>query len=238
MNVVIAARDDEAGTAAAGEIREQACGACVFHRCDVSEAAEVKALVRFAAETFQRVDVLVNNAGYMPAHADACDMPLDAYEQVLRTNLFGAFYGCKYAIPHLRKTGGSIVNISSILAEVGQEQTAGYTSAKGGLDSLTRTLAIEEARHGVRVNCILPGHIVTELFWKEKQRAADPQEYERSASQSSWMGRGGMPLEVGTTALFLASPWAGYITGAMIPVTGAFELGAGQKIYRKAKEAE
>ena len=90
--------------------------------------------------------------------------------------------------------------------------------------TLTRTIAIEEARHGVRVNAILPGHIVTELFLTEKARVADPEEYERRCNSYSWLGRAGTAEEVGTTALFLASSWAGYITGACIMVSGGLEF--------------
>ena len=150
---------------------------------------------------------------------------------VLSANLAGVFYGCKYAIPHLRKTKGSIVNMSSAIARLGQEQTAGYSSTKGGIVTMTKTIAIEEARNGVRVNVVLPGHIITELFEIEKARAADPQAYEDRCNNYSWLGRGGTAEEVGKTVLFLASSWAGFITGASIMVSGGIELGTIPKKY-------
>ena len=90
---------------------------------------------------------------------------------------------------------------------------------------------IEEARHGVRVNAILPGHIVTELFLKEKERSADPEAYEARCNSYSWLGRGGTPEEIGKVALFLASSWAGFMTGASVMVSGGLEFGTMPKYY-------
>ena len=158
--------------------------------------------------------------------------------RVLATNLMGEFYGCKFATPHLRKTKGSIINMSSILSKVGQEQTAGYSSTKGGINSMTQTIAIEEARHGVRVNAICPGHIMTEIVYKEMERVADPEAYLDRCNHYSWLGRGGQPEEVGTAALFLASSWAGYITGVTLNVSGGMEFGTIPKYYAFDASAE
>ena len=144
MRVVIAARRKEKGEAAAAELNAMGKGECVFFQCDVSNPDQVKALVEFAVERYGRLDTMVNNAGYNPIHMDACDMSIESYQRVLGTNLMGEFYGCKFAIPHLRKTKGSIINMSSILSKVGQEQTAGYSSTKGGINSMTQTIAIED----------------------------------------------------------------------------------------------
>ena len=181
---------------------------------------------------------MVNNAGYNPIHMDACDMSIESYQRVLATNLMGEFYGCKFAIPHLRKTKGSIINMSSILSKVGQEQTAGYSSTKGGINSMTQTIAIEEARHGVRVNAICPGHIMTEIVYKEMERVADPEAYLDRCNHYSWLGRGGQPEEVGTAALFLASSWASYITGVTLNVSGGMEFGTIPKYYAFDASAE
>lgn len=231
MNVVISARREEKGIAAAAEVTARGGGKCVFFRCDVSDPKQVQALVDFAVKTFGKLDTMVNNAGYVPPHLDACDMPVESYLDVLHTNLAGEFYGCKYAIPHLRKTKGSIINMSSVLAVVGQEQTAGYSSTKGGINSMTQTIAIEEARHGVRVNAIMPGHIVTELFLKEKERAPDPEAYTARCDGYAWLGRGGTSEEIGKVALFLASSWAGFMTGACVMVSGGLEFGTMPKYY-------
>lgn len=238
MNVVIAARRRELGEKAAGELNGRGGGECVFFPCDVSRPEQVEALVNYAVERYGRLDGIVNNAGYVPAHMDACDMSVESYQKVLACNLMGEFYGCKYAIPHLRKTKGAIVNMSSIIARVGQEQTAGYSSTKGGIISLTQTLAIEEARHGVRVNAICPGHIVTDLFLNEMKKVADPEAYAERCNHYSWMGRGGTPEEIGAAALFLLSPWASYITGVALNVSGGMEFGTIPKYYAFDASAE
>ena len=238
MNVVMAARRKEKGEAAAAELNAAGKGECTFFQCDVSDPDQVKALIDFALEKYGRLDTMVNNAGYNPIHMDACDMSIESYQRVLATNLMGEFYGCKFAIPHLRKTKGSIINMSSILSKVGQEQTAGYSSTKGGINSMTQTIAIEEARHGVRVNAICPGHIMTEIVYKEMERVADPEAYLDRCNHYSWLGRGGQPEEVGTAALFLASSWASYITGVTLNVSGGMEFGTIPKYYAFDASAE
>ena len=238
MNVVLAARRKEKGEAAAAELNAAGKGECTFFQCDVSDPDQVKALIDFAVEKYGRLDTMVNNAGYNPIHMDACDMSIESYQRVLATNLMGEFYGCKFAIPHLRKTKGSIINMSSILSKVGQEQTAGYSSTKGGINSMTQTIAIEEARHGVRVNAICPGHIMTEIVYKEMERVADPEAYLDRCNHYSWLGRGGQPEEVGTAALFLASSWASYITGVTLNVSGGMEFGTIPKYYAFDASAE
>ena len=244
MKVVIAARREDEGTEAARNLSSRGNGECVFFKCDVTEPDEVKALVDFTVNKYGQLDAIVNNAGYVPTHLDCCDMPIESYQDVIKCNLMGEFYGCHYAIPHLRKTKGSIVNMSSIISKVGQEQTCGYSSTKGGINSLTQTLSIEEARYGVRVNAICPGHIVTDLFINEMKKVADPEAYAERCNHYSWLGRGGTPEEVGKTALFLISPWAGYITGVCLNVSGGMEFGTIPKYYafdaskEKMKEAE
>lgn len=238
MNVVLAARRKEKGEAAAAELNAAGKGECTFFQCDVSDSDQVKALIDFAVEKYGRLDTMVNNAGYNPIHMDACDMSIESYQRVLATNLMGEFYGCKFAIPHLRKTKGSIINMSSILSKVGQEQTAGYSATKGGINSMTQTIAIEEARHGVRVNAICPGHIMTEIVYKEMERVADPEAYLDRCNHYSWLGRGGQPEEVGTAALFLASSWASYITGVTLNVSGGMEFGTIPKYYAFDASAE
>ena len=238
MNVVLAARRKEKGEAAAAELNAAGKGECTFFQCDVSDPDQVKALIDFAVEKYGRLDTMVNNAGYNPIHMDACDMSIESFQRVLATNLMGEFYGCKFAIPHLRKTKGSIINMSSILSKVGQEQTAGYSATKGGINSMTQTIAIEEARHGVRVNAICPGHIMTEIVYKEMDRVADPEAYLDRCNHYSWLGRGGQPEEVGTAALFLASSWASYITGVTLNVSGGMEFGTIPKYYAFDASAE
>lgn len=237
MNVVIG-DINEAGADTAKMITAKGGGECLFKKCDVSKPEQVEALVKFAVDTYGQLDAIVNNAGYVPTHLDCADMPIESYQDVVACNLMGEFYGCHYAIPHLRKTKGAIVNMSSIISKVGQEQTCGYSSTKGGINSLTQTLSIEEGRHGVRVNAICPGHIITELFLNEMRKVADPEAYEERCNHYSWFGRGGLPEEIGKTALFLISPWASYITGVTLNVSGGMEFGTMPKYYAFDVSAE
>lgn len=237
MNVVIG-DINPAGEETAKEITAKGGGECLFKQCDVSKPEQVEALVNFAVDTYGQLDAIVNNAGYVPTHFDCADMPIKSYQDVVACNLMGEFYGCHYAIPHLRKTKGAIVNMSSIISKVGQEQTCGYSSTKGGINSLTQTLSIEEGRHGVRVNAICPGHIITELFLNEMRKVADPEAYEERCNHYSWFGRGGLPEEIGKTALFLISPWASYITGVTLNVSGGMEFGTMPKYYAFDVSAE
>ena len=225
VNVVIAARRSAVGEEKARELTDRGGGKCLFRQCDVAVPEQVEALVRFAVDRFGGLDAMVNNAGIEPGHPLTKDVEPAAFNEIIQINLSGMFYGCKYAIPHLRKTKGSIVNMSSVLARVGQEKTTAYSASKGAIISMSQTISIEEAPYGVRVNVICPGHIVTDIYHAKKARQPDPEAYERLCNSYSWLGRGGTPEEIGKVALFLCSSWAGFITGASIMVTGGLEFG-------------
>lgn len=231
VNVVIAEKNVRSGEKAAADLNHRGGGNALFFGVDVSQPDQVEALMEFTLRELGRLDTLINNAGFQHAHHTASDMPLEAFHDTLRVNLTGAFYCCKYAIPPLRLTRGSIINMSSILSQVAQEGTAAYTASKGGIISMTKAIAIEEARHGVRVNAICPGHIITPLYHEIKSRSPDPEAYEERCNNYSWTGRGGTPEDIGKVALFLASSWADYVTGTHINVTGALELGTMPKQY-------
>jgi NAD(P)-dependent dehydrogenase (short-subunit alcohol dehydrogenase family) len=104
-----------------------------------------------------------------------------------------------------------------------------YTSIKAAIITLTKSLAIDEARNGVRVNVVVPGHIETEMFEQEKRRVENPQEYVEICNRSQWLGRGGKPEEVGYACLYLASEYAGFVTGSEFAISGGFEIGNGPK---------
>ena len=229
-NVVISARRKEAGMKTEQEINSATEGTCRFYQCDVTKPEEIKAMVEYAAEKLGRIDCIINNAGYTPPGKPIDDIDIEDFNDLLKTNLISVFAGCKYALPYIRSNKGSIINISSILGAVGQEGSSIYTATKGGIISLTKSLAIDEARNQVRVNTVLPGHIITEKF--EKKRMAKPQAQKSLASEAQWLGEGGLPEDVGHACLFLASTCSGYITGAEIYVTGGFELGNGIRIPR------
>jgi NAD(P)-dependent dehydrogenase (short-subunit alcohol dehydrogenase family) len=235
-DVIICSRNESEGELTANEISEASTGNCEYLKCDVSNPDEVSRLVEYAVKKFGKLDCIINNAGYYPPQRLIDEISIEEFRQIIDTNLIGLFAGCKYALPYLRSTGGSIINMGSVIGSVGQEGASIYTATKGAISSLTKSLAIDEARNGVRVNAVLPGNILTEMYYTNKTRDPDPDEFERWSNKVQWMGRGGTIEEVGNTCLFLASSGASFITGAEIFITGGYEIGEGQNIpYLKEK---
>ena len=176
---------------------------------------------------------MINNAGYLPKRGPIDSISIRDFEDILRTNLLGVFSGCKYSLPHLRRTKGSMINMSSILGSVGQEGSSIYCATKGAITALTKALAIDEAANGVRVNAVLPGNIASELGKENRDDSMGRERAEDLSSKVQWIRRQGAALEIGWTCVFLASSMASYITGAEICATGGFELGNGIRLTRE-----
>jgi NAD(P)-dependent dehydrogenase (short-subunit alcohol dehydrogenase family) len=225
--VVVAEINHEAGKATAREISESG-GRAVAVACDVSQAEQVQAVVAAAIAEFGRLDVLYNNAGlwypargnYRPGITDAPSPLLEEniWDRTIAVNLKGIYLGCKYAIPSMQETGGgSIINTSSIAAlRVGRGASDAYTAAKGGVIAITRTLAVEHAKYGIRCNCIIPGAVRTPLVGEITP------EYEEAVKQTIPLARWAEPEEIAKMALFLASEESSWVTGAMFVVDGGF----------------
>ena len=235
--VVIAARDEQQGRQLVAELTDLNLGACEFVHCDVSDPSQVERLVEQSAGRHGRIDCMVNNAGYLPKRRRIDEISISDFEDVLRTNLIGLFAGCKFALPHLRRTRGSIINMSSILGTAGQEGSSIYCATKGAIISLTKSLAIDEAANGVRVNALLPGNIRSDLGKEHRDPKADERQGGEISKRIQWIRRQGQPLDIGWTCVFLASEMAGYITGAEINVTGGFELGNGLRLTTEELKA-
>ncbi len=229
VNVVAAARSVDLGNALAKELTAKGAGKCLFFECDVSKPEKIKELVEFTVEQFGRIDVLVNCAGYFPLQRPIDEVSVEDFNAILATNLVAYYAGCKYALPYLRTTKGNIVNIGSVLGTTGDEGAATYCATKGAITTMTKSLAVDEARHGVRVNEVKPGHICTEMFEKTTSMQKDPQAFLAYSETLQWMGRGGTAEEIATVVLFLASEWASFITGTEILATGGYEIGEGPK---------
>jgi NAD(P)-dependent dehydrogenase (short-subunit alcohol dehydrogenase family) len=186
-------------------------------RQDVGDPVSVKKSVEFALEKFGRLDVAVNNAGITGDLAPLADYSLEGWDRVIAVNLSGVFYGMKYQIPAmLRSGGGSIVNIASILGSVAARDSAGYNAAKHGVVGLTKTAALEYSKDGVRVNAIGPGYIDTPLL-----QALEKEVYDGLVGLHP-IGRLGKPEEVAQLALFLASDRASFVTGSYHLVDGGY----------------
>jgi NAD(P)-dependent dehydrogenase (short-subunit alcohol dehydrogenase family) len=228
--VVVSEFNRDTGAAAADEIRA-AGGQAVFAQCDVADEQQVKAATDLAISSFGRLDILYNNAGmyfasggnYRPGFTDGPSPFLEdnIWERTIAVNLKSVYLGCKYAIPQMRKLdAGSIINVSTVGAiRVGRgTQSDAYTAAKGGVLSMTRTLAIEHAQYQIRCNCIFPGAIKSG-FGGPGPRTP---EYLEAVAKAIPLGRWGEPEDVAKMALFLASDDSSWITGQFFVVDGGF----------------
>ena len=227
--VVICARGKEAGEALAAELTEHGPGQCHFEPCDVSQPDQIKHLVDITVERHGRLDCLINNAGWHPDHHAIDDFSIEDFEDLLRLNLVSYFAASKYALPHLRKTHGNIINISSLVGSMGQEWATTYVTTKGAITALTKALAVDEARHGVRVNSVAPGVIATPLHRSFIESKPDPQKVDDFINSWQWLGRVGTIEEVGYACLFFASDQAAFITGTELTLSGGAELAYGIK---------
>jgi NAD(P)-dependent dehydrogenase (short-subunit alcohol dehydrogenase family) len=209
--LVIAEVAQADGEATAAAIRD-AGGEARFVATDVTVPAQVEAAVRAAVDGFGGLHVLYNNAGgATPKDGKVTDMDLDEFWRAIGVDLFGTFLGCRFAIPAMVESGGgSIINTTSIRAMVGTAGADAYSAAKGGVRALTRALALQWAAHGIRVNAIAPGVILTERV-KALLRQDDPI-YEKSLLGAS------EPEDVAHMALYLASDDSRRVTGAILPV--------------------
>jgi NAD(P)-dependent dehydrogenase (short-subunit alcohol dehydrogenase family) len=183
---------------------------------DVAVYAAVERLMSQTVSALGRLDILVNNAGIARVAALA-EASLDDWQAILDVNLSGVFYGCRAAAPHLiRQQAGKVINLASVLAAVALPGYTMYSATKGAVISLTRTLAVEWARHNIQVNAIAPGWFVTEM---NEAAFADPRIHER-LTRDIPARRTGRLEEIGPLAVYLASPGSEFMTGQTIFLDG------------------
>jgi 3-oxoacyl-[acyl-carrier protein] reductase len=188
-------------------------------RCDVTERAEVDAAVARTVEELGSVDILVNNAGTLDHAAQFQKQSPELWERDLRVNLTGAFNCAQAVWPHMRERAwGRVINMASVAGTLGGFGQASYSTTKAGLLGLTRTLAMEGARHGITCNAIVPGVIGTEAF-----NMANAEMNERIVARTA-LKRPGDPQEIANAIAFLCSDLAAYITGIELNVSGGVEL--------------
>src|SRR5574341_1233267 len=210
--VAVADVDAAEGARTAEEITRSG-GAAFFIRTDVGEEAEIRAMVQQTVDRYGSLSILVNNAAvgiYTPVH----ETTLESWERCLRVNLTGPFLCSKYALPHLKQAGGgAIVNIASVHAHQNVGGTAPYAASKGGLAALTRVMAIDYARDGIRVNAVCPGWVYTPLIEGIFRGSGDFEGMKRTVTQRQLLGRLGTPEDIGNAVLYLVSSESSFVTG-------------------------
>jgi meso-butanediol dehydrogenase/(S,S)-butanediol dehydrogenase/diacetyl reductase len=213
--VLCADRDDEGAQATAAEIA--AAGGRAESRClDVTDADACQTAIDETADRFGKLDVLCNIAG-IGVHGDFAQLAVEDWQRLLSVNLSGPFYLSKAAIPHLLATRGNIVNMASAAGLVGTAYSAAYSASKGGLVLLTRSLAVEFGRKGVRVNCICPGGVETPMT----SSFALPEDFdEKLLHRMQLVDRIAKPDEIAAMVAYVASDEAKYVNGAALSIDG------------------
>ena len=218
--VVVADMNAETAAAVAGGITN-AGGAAIGVQVDVASEADAARLAETARDRFGRIDLLVNNAG-IGLYTPLLETTLEQWNQVLAVNLTAIFLCSKYCVPAMLESGGGcIVNIASVRAIATTARTTAYTATKGAVIALTKAMAIEFGDDGIRVNCVLPGAIDTDMM--RENLAEDGLSFEEGTAQfleKTPMGRVGEGRDIANAVTFLATDDASYITGAGFVVDG------------------
>jgi len=222
--VVFCSPDATGGEPAQQSLRDQGIDA-TWVRCDVRVESDVRELVASAVNLHGRLDCIVNNAGWHPPAVDIEAISTDDFESLIRLNLTSTFWGCKFATPHLKATRGSIINIGSLVGELGQAQAVSYVTTKAGQIGLTKALAIDLAPHGVRVNAVCPAGVRTPMMEAWAATLGDPASALSREDANHALGRMATIEEVGAVCAFLASDDACFVTGQILRPDGGASLG-------------
>jgi NAD(P)-dependent dehydrogenase (short-subunit alcohol dehydrogenase family) len=192
---------------------------------DVSEEAHARGCVQAAIDSFGRLDVLINNAGTFPVTSELQDYPIEAFDMMTRANVRSVFLMTRYALPHLQKTRGCIVSAGSESGLIGLAENAPYGATKGWIHAFMRGVAVEQAKHGIRANCVCPGAVDT--AWTHKETGPMDRKMEKTTVEATPMGRRGTVEEIANVYAFLASEEASFVTGALWVVDGGITIAKG-----------
>jgi len=197
----------------------------LFLDCDVRDAGQVEATIGRTIQHFGQLDGIINNAGWHPPPQSIEATSLQDFEDLVRLNLTSTFLGCKYATPHLKKTRGAIVNMSSKVGLMGQADASAYVTTKAGQIGLTKALALDLAKDGVRVNAVCPAGVLTPLVEEWAGSLDDPAAAMKMIDELHPIGRMATIEEMGEVCAFLLSDEASFITGQAICPDGGAGLG-------------
>lgn len=214
--IVLAGRSEDLGQEAARQIKAGG-GEALYVKCDVSKSKEVAHLVEKAVQTYGRVDIMVSNAG-VNDRADFLDVTEENWDRVIDTNLKGVFLCGQHAAKQMVKqgSGGVIINMSSVMAVLGLKEQVAYCASKGGINQLTKVMALGLVDKGIRVNAIGPGPVLTELM----RRVAHDKDVMKKVLLRTPMGRIARCEEIGRVAVFLASEDSSFIIGQTVYADG------------------
>jgi 2-deoxy-D-gluconate 3-dehydrogenase len=219
-SIVIAGRNDKKAKAALTELGELGAKA-EFIKLDALQEASCKAAIDEAAERFGGLDILVNNAG-TSVRKQPQDLTAQEWHHVMNTNLTAAFLCAQAAYPHMvKRGGGKIINIGSMMSIFAMSYAAPYAASKGGIVQMARALAVAWAKDNIQVNTILPGWIDTDLTRSAREQVSGLNEKVLARTPAQ---RWGSPDDFAGIAVFLASPASAFVTGAAIPVDGGYSV--------------
>lgn len=215
---IIVGRDEQKLSAA----KEKLGALCETISCDLNDLAAIPNLIHTIIEKHGSIDILVNNAG-INLKKDFIDVSDEEFQKILLTNLTSVFSISREVVKiMLKKKSGSIINISSMAAQYGLPRVIAYSASKTAIEGMTRAMAVELSPKGIRVNCIAPGFIITDMT--AKAFSTDPERKQKALNRTP-MGYMGAPDDIANAALYLANGEAGYVTGIVLPVDGGNSIG-------------
>ncbi len=204
--------------------QEVGASALAVH-CDVSQAASVEAAIGQALQTYSRLDAIHNNAGISSPSKPLHETTEEEWDALQRVNLKSVFLTTRYAVDALIATKGSILNTASLVGLIGQTNHAAYVATKGGMIALTKAMAVDYARQGIRVNAVCPAGVWTPLLREWVAEQPDPTQMEQYLNDIHALGYCPEGNVIADAAVFLLSDRARFITGCILPVSGGAELG-------------
>lgn len=200
-------------------------GQVVAYVGDIADPQHAQGCVQTAIDSYGRLDILINNAGVFLTTCEVDKYPIDVFDETVTKNIRSVFLMTRFSVPELQKTGGNIISTGSEAGMLGLAQNTPYGGTKGWIHAFTKGVAVEQAKYGIRANCVCPGPIDTS--WTHKESGPMDDRMEQNLISATPMGRRGTPEEIANVFAFLASDMASYVTGALWAVDGGTIVGKG-----------